>query len=366
MSLTIRYITTANANQMASQMRKEFTLPAGIVDRATAFIALPGFGKVYVNGHAVDGETGTRTLAQWDVRVLYNTYDVTPFLLAGQTNVVAIYVGLGWWGHPAVPPQAKRFPFGPPTLRALLRVSIGGKVTSIGTDATWMETQGPYQDDDIYNGVVYDAREETAGWTDVGFTPNGSAWANVVLASTQKPFALATSVLSSAAFPPVTVVDVRKAEWMRMPSPGVYVFDFGQNGPGWCKLKITGPRGLQIQLRHAELLQHPPYGPKDGNIYVANLRSAKATDVYILRGDPDGEVFEPTFTQHGFRCVAVSPSPPPSLPDHCPLSPEIVTSGICIAGQCGDSIIVALHALPCQGMSSSLEWQSRLRWRCLR
>lgn len=282
-------------------MRKEFRLPAGTLDRATAFVALPGFGKVFINGNAVDGEAGTRTLAQWDVRILYNTYDIGPYLIPGEVNVVAIYVGLGWWGHPAVPPQAQRFPFGPPTLRALLRVSISGNVTMVGTDQTWMETQGPYQDDDIYNGVMYDAREETPGWESPGFVPNGTIWANVVLGKNQSKFALANSLLSSAAMPPVTVVESKQAEWMRMPSPGVYVFDFGQNGPGWCRLRITGPRGLQIQLRHAELLQHPPYGPEDGNIYVANLRSAKATDVYVLRGDPDGETFEPTFTQHGFR-----------------------------------------------------------------
>ena len=64
------------------------------------------------------------------------------------------------------------------------------------------------------------------------------------------------------------------------------------------KLKITGQRGLTVQLRHAEVLQHPPYGPADGNIYVQNLRSAKATDTYILKGDPAGEEVAFSFTQH--------------------------------------------------------------------
>ena len=44
------------------------------------------------------------------------------------------------------------------------------------------------------------------------------------------------------------------------------VYDFGQNAPGWCELRITGQAGLNVQLRHAELLQHPPYGPEDGSI----------------------------------------------------------------------------------------------------
>jgi alpha-L-rhamnosidase len=48
---------------------------------------------------------------------------------------------------------------------------------------------------------------------------------------------------------------------MKSPKEGVYVYDFGQNEPGWCRLKITGAEGLTVQLRHAEVLQHPPYGP---------------------------------------------------------------------------------------------------------
>ena len=37
---------------------------------------------------------------------------------------------------------------------------------------------------------------------------------------------------------------------------------------------------------------------------VGNLRGAKATDTYICKGDPEGEDWQPVFTQHGFRCVA--------------------------------------------------------------
>jgi alpha-L-rhamnosidase len=63
---------------------------------------------------------------------------------------------------------------------------------------------------------------------------------------------------------------------------------------------------------------HPPNGPADGNIYVRNLRTAKATDLYILKGNPDGEVVEFSMSQHGFRYVELTfpDSPgeaPPSL-----------------------------------------------------
>jgi alpha-L-rhamnosidase len=57
------------------------------------------------------------------------------------------------------------------------------------------------------------------------------------------------------------VLTERQPEWMKSPKEGVYVYDFGQNEPGWCRLKITGAEGITVQLRHAEVLQHPPYGP---------------------------------------------------------------------------------------------------------
>jgi alpha-L-rhamnosidase len=103
------------------------------------------------------------------------------------------------------------------------------------------------------------------------------------------------------------------AKWWKEPSPGVYVFDFEQNLSGWIKLMLGSCKaGTKIMFRHAELLQHPPYGPVDGNIYVGNLRGAKATDTYICSGNPDGEEWQPSFTQHGFRYVEVTgmESPP--------------------------------------------------------
>lgn len=94
-----------------------------------------------------------------------------------------------------------------------------------------------------------------------------------------------------------------------------YVVDFGENLSGWCELKTRGgTSGMQITLRHAEVLQHPPYGPADGNIYVGNLRSAKATDVFILKGQAE-EIFEPHFTYHGFRYVEVTGYPGKLSPD---------------------------------------------------
>ena len=43
----------------------------------------------------------------------------------------------------------------------------------------------------------------------------------------------------------------------------------------------------------------------DGTIYTENLRTAKATDQYMLSGK-GVEEFEPAFTFHGFRYVEIT------------------------------------------------------------
>ncbi len=77
------------------------------------------------------------------------------------------------------------------------------------------------------------------------------------------------------------------------PKPGVYIYDFGQNFAGVEELSVNGPAGTDVRVRFAEVLN------PDGTIYTDNLRTAKATDHFILDGSND--VFTPQFTFHGFR-----------------------------------------------------------------
>eukprot|EP01062_Namystynia_karyoxenos_P058419 TRINITY_DN4996_c0_g1_i2.p1 TRINITY_DN4996_c0_g1~~TRINITY_DN4996_c0_g1_i2.p1 ORF type:complete len:1162 (+),score=273.79 TRINITY_DN4996_c0_g1_i2:93-3488(+) len=90
-----------------------------------------------------------------------------------------------------------------------------------------------------------------------------------------------------------------------------WVVDFGSNLAGVVRLKgVRGPAGSNVTLRHAEILQHAGLpgleNPDPRRIYQDNLRVAKATDVYTMRGDAAGETWTPWFTYHGFRYVEVS------------------------------------------------------------
>ncbi|HET6825874.1 MAG TPA: family 78 glycoside hydrolase catalytic domain, partial [Amnibacterium sp.] len=77
---------------------------------------------------------------------------------------------------------------------------------------------------------------------------------------------------------------------------GHRLLDFGQNLVGWLRIRVQGPAGTEITVRHAEVLEHDELGTRP-------LRSAEATDRFVLSGGDDE--FEPTFTFHGFRYAQI-------------------------------------------------------------
>ncbi len=83
------------------------------------------------------------------------------------------------------------------------------------------------------------------------------------------------------------------------PKPAQYVFNMGQNMVGWVRLKVKGQAGTKVVLRFAEMLN------PDGTIYTENLRAARCTDSYTLKGTGE-EIWEPRFTFHGFQYVEIT------------------------------------------------------------
>ncbi len=108
--------------------------------------------------------------------------------------------------------------------------------------------------------------------------------------------------------PPVRKTGEVRTVSVKQPKPGVFVYDLGQNIVGWVRLKVRGEAGTQVTLRFTEMLN------PDGTVYTTNLRHAKCTDQYTLRGG-GVETWEPRFTFHGFRYVEVTGFPGPPGPD---------------------------------------------------
>ena len=264
----------------ANQFRKEFTLAARPV-RARAYIAGLGYYELRINGHKVGNHVLDPAWTTYDKRVLYTVYDVTERLRQG-VNAVGVMLGEGWFKSRA--------------LRMQIHAELeGGQSVDVATDGSWKTTEGPIQSDSVYNGEVYDARLETPGWDRAGY--DDAHWKAASLVDGPN------GVLSAQMMPPIRVTDTIVPVKLTTPHPGVYVYDLGQNISGVVELRVRGPRGTRVQLRHAELLYD------DGTLNVENLRAARATDVYYLRGDGSLEVYQPRFTYHGFRYVELTGYP---------------------------------------------------------
>lgn len=260
-------------------LRKEFKV-TGKVTSAKIFIAAAGYYELHVNGVRIGDHVLDPSNTTYAERVLYNAYDVTHFVHQG-SNALGVLLGEGWFKSRI----------------ALVQMNIeleGGQKIEVSTDSTWQAGRSPITMDSLYNGEDYDARLEQPGWDKAGFT--GTDWKP----AEEKP--APTKLVSAQMMPPIRALQEMTPKRMSSPKPGVLVYDLGQNFSGWVRLKVSGPRGTVVKLRHAELLY------EDGTLNVENLRSARATDTYTLKGEGT-EVYEPRFTQHGFRYVEVTGYP---------------------------------------------------------
>ena len=277
----------------ARMLRKEFGLNAP-VRRAIAYVSGVGAYELYMNGRRVGDEVLSPSLSDYDKRVYYRTYDVSGFLKAGPNAIGVILANGRYFSLRNYGPKTRNF--GYPKLIAQVEIEFqDGTRETILSDESWKITSdGPIRLNNEYDGEEYDARIELCGWNRAGFSDVAWSPAELVHAPDGR--------LSAQMSEPIRVIQEIKPVKINQPRPGVYVFDMGQNMVGWCGLHATGSRGTRIRLRHAETLR------SNGMLYTDNLRSARATDTYVLDGS-GSEFYHPRFTYHGFRYVELTGFP---------------------------------------------------------
>ncbi len=278
----------------ARMLRKEFDVPAGL-KRATAYLSGLGTSELYVNGSKVGDEVLSPGLTDYEKRALYVTHDVTALLKPGK-NAAGVILGNGRYYAPRrMVPTATRT-FGTP--RALVQIELetaDGAKTIVASDETWKVTaDGPVRVNNEYDGEEYDGRKAMPGWAGAAY--DDSAWQPAEVVSAP------AGVLRAQMAEPLKVTETLAAKTLKQIRPGVWIYDFGQNLVGWCRLKVSGPAGTRVHLRHAETLR------ADGSLYVDNLRSARSESVYWLKGG-GVETLEPRFSYHGFRYVELTGYP---------------------------------------------------------
>ena len=281
-------------NGPALLFRKNFMVSKKIAS-ATAFITVHGMYKASINGKKVGGAELTPGWTSYNNRLQYQVYDVTPMIQSGE-NVIGMSVGSGWYRTPLAWNDNKNI-YGR-KLGLLVQVHIiysDGSREDIVSNKNWKTSGGgPIVSSEIYNGETYDARLEKPGWNRPGYDDRD--WQPAIERNYPKDILVATynePVTKHEVFKPVRIFTTPKGE---------KVVDFGQNLVGWAQLKLKGNAGDRIIVDHAEVLD------KGGNFYTENLRKARASNTYILKGGEE-EFFEPHFTFQGFRYIRLSGFP---------------------------------------------------------
>lgn len=280
--------------------RKEFTAKKK-VRSAVAYITAHGMYEAQINGRRVGDAYLTPGWTAYKKRIQYQAYDISSMLKQGN-NAIGVTLGSGWYR--GIIGFTNSINYYGKDIALLMQVDItynDGAVESIITDGSWKSSTGAIRYSEIYNGETIDARMDKPGWALPGY--NDAEWANTKVANFSK------DVLVATYNEPVRKQETFKAVKFFTTPKGEKVIDFGQNLVGWVMVKVKGNAGDKITLSHAEVLD------KDGNVYLDNLRAAKAEDVYILKGGAE-EFFEPHFTWQGFRYVKIEGYPGDINPDN--------------------------------------------------
>jgi alpha-L-rhamnosidase len=320
-------------------LRTGFELTRPVV-RATAYATARGVYRLRLNGARVGDHELAPGWTDYRRRIHYQAFDVTGLLRPG-ANALGVELGEGWYaGFLGWMAKKAGGHYGDrPSALVLLEVEHDdGSVATVVSDGGWQATRGPRVHSDLQMGERFDARLHEPGWAEPGF--EAAAWETVVVHAPP-----AAAVLEPQPCEPVRVVRELTPVGLREAAPGRWVFDLGQNLTGWARLRAAGPRGTVVTLRFGEALAD------DGTVYVENLRTAAARDVFVLAGSEGAETFEPAFTFHGFRYVEVSGlAAPPRIED---LTARVVHSDAPWAGSfsCSHELLNAIER--------NVEWGQR-------
>lgn len=294
----------ANLPSSLPLLRGEFTAREGLVS-ARLHASAQGLYVASINGQKAGDHHLAPGWTDYDQRIQHQTLDVTALVRPG-ANVLGAALGDGWFRGKVGLNWTRVYGTELAFIAKLKLDYADGTTEWFATDlAHWRAGDGPFVRGDLQDGEDHDARLARAGWDSPGFDASG--WRAVAAAPDL------TARLTPQPDEPVRELLTLPALTRTEILPGTWIYDFGQNMVGVARVVLTGARGRTVTLRHAEDLHRT--GPRAGQIYTDNLRSARATDTYTFAAD--GTVtYQPTFTQHGFRYLQITGvATPPALGD---------------------------------------------------
>jgi alpha-L-rhamnosidase len=329
---TASMISPAEELAGAPLLRREVTLDQGPGEVTSAWLHASSLGvfEAFVDGVPVADDVLSPGWSSYEWRLRYRSYDVTTLLR--DTSVLGFSLGNGWYRGRLAWTGGRAYYGDRLGLIAQLEVVFAdGHRQVVVSDESWSAGASDTLADDLYDGQTIDARRRDDAWLRPGQAPAG--WVGVEVLD----YDLAR--LAPYVGPPVVRQESRRPVGIWSSPSGRTLVDFGQNLVGWLRFTVRGEAGREITLRHAEVLE-------DGELGVRPLRTAKATDRFVLSGGDD--LFEPTKTFHGFRYAEVTGWPTATAGELTPDSLEavVVHSELARTGHfaCSDDRLNQLHS----------------------
>lgn len=274
-------------------LRREFNVSPNLV-RAVMHVSGLGFYTLTVNGAAATENLLEPGWTEYTKTVLYQTYDITQLIQSGVANAVGLSLGHGVYDITGAPDSRYvKFTRSSGELKAIAQIRLeyaDGSTQIIGTNTNWKVGASPITFENLFAGEDYDARLVVPGWDRAGFSPTWPAAAVVTSPG-------GTLHGLSRAAPPVRKHETFSPKSINPISPGIYIYDMGQNASVMPRLVVHGPAGSRVRIIPAELL--------GSNGYVDRQSSTQdgvrpAWWQYTLKGS-GSESWFPQFFYHGSR-----------------------------------------------------------------
>lgn len=322
-------VTADPSNTSLPMFRREFQVKEGLKS-ARLYITSRGIYDCRINGLAVNNSLLAPGLTQYDRRLNYQTYDITDILRKG-ANGIGVILASGWWSDAQTYIVSNYNYFGDREAvlcKLVLAYEDGRRETLVSDPDHWQYYgQGPYEYGGFFLGEQYNGEKEpiAATFSMPGF--DARAWERPIVCS-PVPIAAVDAgfgriwpavnekepLLIGGYDAPVSVVEERTARERVKLREDVWVYDFGQEMAGVPEIVFHEKKGTKILIQYGEMLYPdlPAYAGNVGKLMRENYRDAESTDIYICKGDEEGETYRPRFTFHGFRylqLVGVSAAP---------------------------------------------------------
>ncbi|MET8984829.1 family 78 glycoside hydrolase catalytic domain [Nonomuraea wenchangensis] len=299
----------------APLLSRTVKLPAAVT-RARLHVTALGLHVTRINGERVTDEELAPGWTSYGRRLRYRTHDVTALLRPGENEITAL-LGNGWY-RGRLYWRGERALYGDRlALLAQLEIECADGTTHlVVTDESWRAHTTGVLADDLYDGQTTDLR--------IGRGPSEPV--DVL----DEPL----DQLFPGDSPPVRPVATVPGGVRYAAPSGELLVDFGENLVGWVRLRVRGRAGQEVVVRHAEVLE-------DGELGIRPLRSAQATDRYVLAGGGT-EVLEPSLTFHGFRYAGLRGVAPEEIES---VEAVVLSSDLRPTGhfRCSDPDVQKLH-----------------------